>query len=84
MLNKKERMEKLNNAGVNTGKYFTLDVSESIPAGAKIHIVVDKDGNFVPEVVKENDPIFNTIIEDGYVPRKDLQALRHYLQRDVR
>ena len=67
MLNKKERMEKLNNAGVNTGKYFTLDVNESIPAGAKIHIVVDKDGNFVPEVVKENDPIFNTIIEDGYV-----------------
>ena len=67
MLNKKERMEKLNNAGVNTNKYFTLNVSESIPAGAKIHIVVDKDGNFVPEVVKENDPIFNTIIEDGYV-----------------
>ena len=67
MLNKKERMEKLNNAGINTNKYFTLNVNESIPAGAKIHIVVDKDGNYVPEVVKENDPIFNAIIEDGYV-----------------
>ena len=55
MLNKKERMEKLNNAGVDTGKYFTLDVNETIPAGAKIHIVVDKDGNYVPEVVKENN-----------------------------
>lgn len=55
MLNKKERMEKLNNAGINTDKYFTLNVSESIPAGAKIHIVVDKDGNYVPEVVKEDD-----------------------------
>ena len=55
MLNKKERMEKLNNAGVNTGKYFTLDVNESIPAGSKIHIVVDKDGNYVPEVVKEDN-----------------------------
>lgn len=55
MLTKKERMEKLNNAGVNTNKYFTLDVNESIPAGAKIHIVVDKDGNFVPEVVKESN-----------------------------
>lgn len=55
MLNKKERMEKLNNAGINTGKYFTLDVSESIPAGSKIHIVVDKDGNYVPEVVKESN-----------------------------
>ena len=54
MLNKKERMEKLQNAGVNTNKYFTLDVNEAIPAGAKIHIVVDKDGNYVPEVVKEN------------------------------
>ena len=55
MLNKKERMEKLANAGVDTGKYFTLDVNESIPAGAKIHIVVDKNGNYVPEVVKENN-----------------------------
>ena len=67
MLNKKERMEKLNNAGINTDKYFTLNVNESIPAGAKIHIVIDKDGNYVPEVVKENDPVFNMIIEDGYV-----------------
>lgn len=67
MLNKKERMEKLNNAGINTGKYFTLNVDESIPAGAKIHIVVDKDGNYVPEIVKANDVIFNQIIEDGYV-----------------
>lgn len=67
MLNKKERMEKLNNAGINTGKYFTLNVNESIPAGTKIHIVIDENGNYVPEVVKENDAIFNQIIEDGYV-----------------
>lgn len=67
MMTKKERMEKLNNAGVNTNKYFTLNVNEAIPVGAKIHIVVDKDGNYVPEVVKENDSIFNMIIEDGYV-----------------
>ena len=72
MLNKKERMEKLNNAGINTGKYFTLNVDESIPAGAKIHIVVDKDGNYVPEVVRENDVIFNQIIEDGYVKNTKL------------
>lgn len=67
MLTKNERMEKLNKAGINTGKYFTLNVDESIPAGAKIHIVVDKDGNYVPEVIRENDVIFNQIIEDGYV-----------------
>lgn len=81
MMTKKERMEKLNNAGINTGKYFTLNVDEEIPAGAKIHIVVDKDGNYVPEIINENgyplakeammkfkeDSIFNQIIEDGYV-----------------
>lgn len=67
MLTKKERMEKLNNAGIETGKYFTLNVNESIPAGAKIHIVIDKNGNYIPEIVNENDNIFNQIIEDGYV-----------------
>ena len=55
MLTKKERMKKLNNAGVDTSKYFTINVNENIPAGAKIHIVVDKDGNYVPEVISENN-----------------------------
>lgn len=65
MLSKKERMEKLQNAGVNTNKYFTLDVNEAIPAGAKIHIVVDKDGNYVPEVVKEdNDNIAVKLVRE--------------------
>lgn len=79
MMTKKERMEKLNNAGINTGKYFTLNVDEEIPAGAKIHIVVDKNGKYVPEVITANGvayttemndvhyAIFNQIIEDGYV-----------------
>jgi len=61
MLNKKERMEKLNNAGIDTGKYFTLNVDEEIPAGAKIHIVVDKDGNYVPEIVSGNKAVNSTI-----------------------
>ena len=69
MLNKNERMNKLNNAGVNTGKYFTLDLPEGIPAGGKIHVVIDENGVAVPMVMKENnnDPILNQIIEDGYV-----------------
>ena len=69
MLNKKERMDKLNNAGVSTGKYFTLDLPEGIPAGGKIHVVIDENGVAVPMVLKENnnDPILNQIIEDGYV-----------------
>ena len=81
MMTKKDRMEKLNNAGIDTGKYFTLNVDEGIPAGAKIHIVVDKNGNYVPEIVGvgdaagmitqlangANSAIFNQIITDGYV-----------------
>lgn len=64
MLNKNERMEMLNKKGVDTSKYFTLDVNESIPAGAKIHVVIDKSGD---AVMVENDAILNQIVEDGYV-----------------
>ncbi len=68
MLTKKERMEKLNNAGVNVGKFFTLDVNESIPAGAKIHVIIDDSGNPVIKAERENhDDTYNQIIEDGYV-----------------
>lgn len=66
MMNRNERMEALNKAGIDTGKYFTLNVNESIPAGAKIHIVIDENGNYVPQVVNE-DVVANQIIEDGYV-----------------
>ena len=69
MLNKNERMEKLNNAGVNTGKYFTLNLPEGIPAGGKIHVVIDENGVAVPQIISANanDPIVNQIITDGYV-----------------
>ena len=66
MLTKNERMEKMNNAGVSTGKFFTLNVTENIPAGAKIHVMVDDNGNYIP-VTGGNDAIANQIIEDGYV-----------------
>lgn len=59
MLNKNERMEKLNAMGVNTGKYFTLDLEN----GTKIHLIVDENG----DVKKADDPIAESIIEDGYV-----------------
>lgn len=64
MLNKNERMNKLNQAGINTGKYFTLDLPEGVAAGSQIHVIINENG--VP-VVKNNDTIFNQIIEDGYV-----------------
>ena len=60
MLNKKERMEKLNNAGINTSKYFTVDLDN----GTKIHLIIDEENGVCRQV---KDPIMNTIIEDGYV-----------------
>lgn len=67
MLNKNERMNVLQNAGIDTGKYFTLNINENIPAGTKIHIVIDDNGNYVPQIINENDEITEQIIEDGYV-----------------
>ena len=67
MMNRNERMEKLNKAGIDTGKYFTLNINENIPAGTKIHIVIDDNGNYVPQIINENDEIAEQIIEDGYV-----------------
>ena len=34
MMNRNERMEKLNQAGLNTSKYFTVDLEN----GTKIHL----------------------------------------------
>ena len=56
----KQRMEMLNNAGINVSKYFTVDLDN----GTKVHLIVDENGNFTQV---KNDPIANQIIEDGYV-----------------
>lgn len=62
MMTKKERMEKLNNAGINTSKYFTVDLDN----GTKIHLIIDENGQ--PVVVdKKADSIEEQIITDGYV-----------------
>lgn len=59
MLNKNERMNKLNAMGVNTGKYFTIPLEN----GGSVTVIIDENGN----PVKVNDAIANQIIEDGYV-----------------
>ena len=59
-MNKQERIEKLNNAGINTSKYFTVDLDN----GTKIHLIVDENGKFTQV---KNDAIASQIIEDGYV-----------------
>ena len=59
MMNKNERMEKLNAMGINTGKYFTV----ALENGTQVHLIIDENGN--PQ--KVDDVICNQIIEDGYV-----------------
>lgn len=64
MLTKNERMEMLNKAGINTTKYFTVDLAN----GTKVHLIIDENGE--PQIVNNavnTDPIYNQIIEDGYV-----------------
>ena len=59
MMNKNERMEKLNEMGISTGKYFTVKLEN----GTQVHLIIDENGN--PK--KVDDVICNQIIEDGYV-----------------
>ena len=59
MMNKNERMEKLNAMGISTGKYFTV----ALENGTQVHLIIDENGN--PK--KVDDVICNHIIEDGYV-----------------
>ena len=59
MMNKNERMEKLNEMGINTGKYFTV----ALDNGTQVHLIIDENGN--PK--KVDDVIANQIIESGYV-----------------
>lgn len=58
MLTKEQRMAKLNNAGINTGKFFTVEIE-----GKKVNLTFDASGN--PVVVQ--DTVETQIIEDGYV-----------------
>ena len=66
MLTKNERMNKMNAMGIDTRKYFTVDLDN----GGKIHLIIDENGDC--KQVKENDPIIDSIIEDGYVKNSKL------------
>lgn len=74
MLNKNERMQKLNNMGVNTSKYFNIDLPNGLKPGSKISLVINENGepmvvadNYDANTVVSEDYISNQIIEDGYV-----------------
>ena len=68
MFNKNERMNKLNNAGVDTNKYFNVSLPNGLKPGATIALVINENGQ--PVVVgndNTNDAIACSIIKDGYV-----------------
>lgn len=67
MMNKNERMNKLANAGVDTGKYFNINLPEGLAPGATISLVINENGQPVVVNGKQNDVVANQIIEDGYV-----------------
>ena len=64
MFNKNERMAQLNKSGVDTSKYFTVNLDN----GTTITLVIDEHGN----PVKVEDTIANQIIADGYVKNTKL------------
>ena len=65
MMNRNERMEKLNGMGVDTSKYFNFNLPEGLKPGATISLVISEDGK--PIIVGGNDVVRDQIIADGYV-----------------
>ena len=73
MLNKNERMEKLNLAGVDTGKYFTVNLPNGLAKNSTITLTINENGEYmVVNANENNDPILNEIIESGYVKNTKL------------
>ena len=74
MLNRNERMNQLNNAGVDTSKYFNVNLPNGLKPGSTISLVINENGEPVivtdngnENIVVSNDTICNQIIADGYV-----------------
>ena len=62
-MNKNERMKALNMAGINTGKYFNIELPNGLKAGSTISVQINENGE--PVIVEDN--IAKQIIEDGSV-----------------
>lgn len=69
MLSKKERMERLNGAGVDTGKYFTVSLPDGLAKNSTITLTINENGEYTVVNAQEmkNDVILEQIIESGYV-----------------
>jgi hypothetical protein len=65
MMNRNERMEKLNGMGVDTSKYFNFNLPEGLKPGATISLIISEDGK--PIIVGGSDVVREQIVADGYV-----------------
>lgn len=71
MSKRDERMETLKANGIETGKYFTVNLPEGLPAGATVSLVINEQGQ--PVIMnQQQDPVLGQIIEDGYVRNSKL------------
>lgn len=66
---KNERIEKLNAMGIDTGKYFTVNLPDGLAKNSTITLSINENGECVVTnaLGQVNDVIANQIIEDGYV-----------------
>lgn len=83
MTKRNERMNTLETAGINTGKFFNVTLPEGLQPGATIQLVINESGQPIMVPVNANgivqemdytetDPILNQIITDGYVKNTKL------------
>lgn len=71
MMKREERMNTMKNAGMNTGKYFSIQLPEGLAPGSTISLVINENGelalNSGHQVATDVNPIRNQMIKDGYV-----------------
>ncbi len=60
--NRENRMETLKNAGIDTGKYFSLSLPEGLKPGATINIMISEDGRLIP--VNNNEKLIDEQLEN--------------------
>ena len=70
MSRREMRIEALNNAGINTGKYFSFKLTEGLKPGASITLIIGDDG-FPVMMNTENSTAIDLVKEDifsnGYI-----------------
>jgi hypothetical protein len=67
MMNRNERMEKLQENGVNVSKYFNVELPNGLKPGATIYLIINENGQPVIAGGNAQDSLREQIIADGYV-----------------